>query len=150
MYARFPREDLLPYLARATCLEDLGPLPGELEGAGPPGLGPGQFIEKVCTAEPRLPGILHVKYFYEPTQSWCEVDIHGHKTIAELRYAIFRQEFVAQAEVELKYMDALQLFYTKPCVHTDEPLPDEWGTYTRDTVNLDRLPYEGRLETLDP
>ena len=127
MYARFPREDLLPYLARATDLDDLGTLPGEREGAGPPGLGPGQEIEKVYKTDPMLPGILYVKYFYEPTQAWCDVEIPGNKTIAELRYAIFRQEFSGQNDVELKYMDALQLYYTKPYVNTDEPLPDEWG-----------------------
>ena len=116
MYTRTRRE-LLAYLGEDSGSDDPGPPPGAEVGAGPPGLGPRQEIEKVCTTVPVISGIMYVKYFYEPAQTWFDIDISGDKTIAELMCTIFRQWF--PDDVELKCMDALQIHYTKHFVNID-------------------------------
>ena len=73
-------------------------------------------------------------------------EISGDKTVAQLRSAMFNQRFLTLFDVELKYMDALQIHYTKPFVNPDEPLPDCWDLFTRHDINDHRLPYMQKFE----
>ena len=125
-----------------------GPPQGKEVGAWPPCLGSSGETVKVYTTEPIHPEIIYVKYYYEPTQQWYDIEISGEKTVAELRSSIFRQRFPTLLDVELKYMDALQIHYTKPFVNLDEPIPECWLLFdgTRHDVNDHRLPHKGKLE----